>query len=272
MALNAAEDIRALKAKLLQTVERTRIEKENRIKAEQESKSAFKKIDMLSDHVEKLMIHLKHEAAAKIRVQEQLRNSEREFAKLKEKYDLLMRKNAAKDRLILELREGSKILEDQLRLMDEKYLELRTKLEYAREQGAKKIKKAETTAKTLRMKFALSTNSTMMLDQVPLPDIHHSHSSQSIGSAGGNVIGFNDNSMMDIGYNSYQSGAMTAPSNYNRSNKYNKKHGLSKTSKSVDKLLVDEEPSLDSVLDKIRKHQGVSVDWTEEKIRNLTNK
>ena len=35
---------------------------------------------------------------------------------------------------------GSKILEDQLRLMDEKYLELRTKLDYARESGMKKVR------------------------------------------------------------------------------------------------------------------------------------
>ena len=41
---------------------------------------------------------------------------------------LINRKSVAKDRYLIELREGSKILEDQLRLMDEKYLELRGKL------------------------------------------------------------------------------------------------------------------------------------------------
>ena len=35
---------------------------------------------------------------------------------------LINRKSVAKDRYLIELREGSKILEDQLRLMDEKYV------------------------------------------------------------------------------------------------------------------------------------------------------
>ncbi len=41
---------------------------------------------------------------------------------------------------ILNLTEqGSKILEDQLRLMDEKYLELRCKLDYARDVSSVKV-------------------------------------------------------------------------------------------------------------------------------------
>ena len=156
LALGAAEDIRALKGKLMQMVERTRVEKESRLKTEQEVKSANKKVEMLTEHMEKLMIHLKHEATSKTRSVEQLRVTEKETVRLKEKCDLISRKSSAKDRLILELREGSKVLEDQLRLMDEKFLELRTKLDWAREQGNKKIKKAEKTAKELRQKYALA--------------------------------------------------------------------------------------------------------------------
>lgn len=44
-------------------------------------------------------------------------------------------------RTIQELREGSKVLEDQLRLMDEKYLELKSKFDLAREQFNRKYKK-----------------------------------------------------------------------------------------------------------------------------------
>lgn len=119
LALGAAEDIRALKAKLLQMVERNRQEKEIRLRTELEVQHSKKKVDMLSDHMEKLMAHLKLETAMKLRVVEQLRQSEKENTRIKEKCDLVIRKGVAKDRLILELREGSKVLEDQLRLMDE---------------------------------------------------------------------------------------------------------------------------------------------------------
>lgn len=171
LALGAAEDIRALKAKVMQMMERNRIEKETRLRVDIDLQTAKKKVDMLTDHMEKLMMHLKHEAASKIRVSEQLRVSERENIKIKEKCEIMSRKGFAKDRLILELREGSKVLEDQLRLMDEKFLELRTKLDWARELGTKKVKKAEKTAKELRTKFALLGNNSL-LDNVPLPSIH----------------------------------------------------------------------------------------------------
>jgi hypothetical protein len=171
LALGAAEDIRLLKAKLLSMVDRSRTDKEARIRIEAEGKLTKKKVQMLTDHIEKLMTHLKHEAAAKIRALEQLRNSERETEKMKMKCILINRKSNAKDRLLLELREGSKILEDQLRLMDEKYLELRSKLDFARESGAKRVKKAERLAADLRVKFALA-GGTGTLDNMPLPDIY----------------------------------------------------------------------------------------------------
>eukprot|EP01037_Dinobryon_pediforme_P032453 gene32453-37394_t len=85
LALGAAEDIRALKAKLLQMVERNRQEKEQRLRTELDLQHSKKKVEMLSDHMEKLMVHLKHESASKLRVVEQLRASEKENAKIKEK-------------------------------------------------------------------------------------------------------------------------------------------------------------------------------------------
>ncbi|CAE7764796.1 unnamed protein product, partial [Symbiodinium microadriaticum] len=161
-ALGAAEDIRALKAKAISLVERIRQEKEDKLRIEGEQKQYAKKIEMLSDHVEKLMIHLKHEAAAKIKAVDQLRASEKRNRAVQDNLDLVSRKAAAKDRLIAELREGSKILEDQLRLMDEKYLELRTKLDYAREMAAKKVRNAQKTASELRVKFALAGNQKLL--------------------------------------------------------------------------------------------------------------
>lgn len=54
--------------------------------------------------------------------------------------------------------------------MDEKYLELRSKLDYARESGMKKLIKADRTARDLRLKFAMA-GSGAVLDRVALPEI-----------------------------------------------------------------------------------------------------
>jgi hypothetical protein len=117
VALKANDDVRALKMKLMQMVEKTRNEKDIRTRNEEDLFMNKKKMLMLSDHMEKLMNHLKLEATNKLKTVELLRLSERSNRKLQEKIDILTRKNSAKDRLILELREGSKILEDQLRLI-----------------------------------------------------------------------------------------------------------------------------------------------------------
>ncbi|RYY86004.1 hypothetical protein EON63_06510, partial [archaeon] len=101
--------------------------------------------------------------AHKIRLAQQLKDTESENRIFHEKVDLLSRKMALKDRLLFELKEGGKILEDQLKLMDEKYLELRSKLDYSRSVSYKKIRKAEKTAQDLRVKFAsLSLDSMSM--------------------------------------------------------------------------------------------------------------
>lgn len=68
-------------------------------------------------------------------------------------------------RFVQEISEGSKILEDQLRLMDEKYLELRQKLGVARNQFVTALNKAHKEAKTLRKKYAYA-NGGKLLDTV----------------------------------------------------------------------------------------------------------
>jgi hypothetical protein len=67
LALGAAEDIRALKTKALSLVERIRSEKEEKLRVEADVGKLNKKLEMLTDHIEKLMVHLKHEATCKIK-------------------------------------------------------------------------------------------------------------------------------------------------------------------------------------------------------------
>ena len=260
LALGAAEDIRALKAKLLQLVERVRIEKEGKMKADAELALTTKKMHMLSDHLEKLMTHLKHEAAAKIRAMEQLRVGDKEMAKVKERSELISRKSSAKDRLVLELREGCKILEDQLRLMDEKYLELRTKLDWARENSEKKVRAAVAKAKELRVKFAMLGNTTP-LDKMPLPDIYNGGGGGSVSMSNSQVSGFG-------GENGDGNGSLGSRQLSASQRAPGRRH--SNTNQSVTSLGGNDEPNLDQVLEKIRKKTGGKVDWDDEKLRNLS--
>jgi len=69
--------------------------------------------------------------------------------------------------VIAELREGSKVLEDQLRLMDEKFLELRSKLDVTRTQFQEIIKRVNKENKDLRVKYSAANNGAL-LDHVRL--------------------------------------------------------------------------------------------------------
>ena len=79
------------------------------------------------------MLHLKHEAAAKAKAHEAAGRAAQEVSLLRARNGALLRRAGARDQVIVELKEGAKILEDQLRLMDEKYMELRTKLDFTRQ-------------------------------------------------------------------------------------------------------------------------------------------
>lgn len=263
----AARDTDNLKNKVFQASERIRTEKEGKRQVQEELAQARKKVDMLTEHVEKLVLHIKREGAQKLRMAEASRALEKEMIKLKDKSDYIAKKSAAKDRLILELREGSKVLEDQLRLMDEKYLELRGKLDYARSIAAKKIRRAEKVAADLRVKFAM-TGSPLVLDSIPMP-----------GEFGGPHSGMSESGFGDehhVGWGGMETGhsrsGMLPPkkSASNRSVFSKNRNGGGTDSISVtSNLSVKTEPTLDGVLDKIRHQQGSKNDWTEEKAKLL---
>ena len=215
---------------------------------------------MTSEHVEKLMPHLTQEANAKLRLADQLRTTEREFTQVKDTCEAIQRKSVAKDRLISELREGSKILEDQLRLMDEKYLELRSKLDWTREIGAAKIKKAEKKAADLRVKYALTTNSTAVLDYVPLPDIY--------GSRGVSMHDRSANIFPDKFSTISSLGSRKTNRTSTLRNGRNLKHGI--TANQDSKFMSStEEPSMEHVLEKLRVQENKKREWTNENVRKL---
>lgn len=285
LALNAAEDIRALKAKILQMTERIRSEKEGKLKAEEEVASARKNVQIMLEQIEKLMKHMRHEAAVKTRLVKQLQDSQNLVKELKNNYALILKKNAAKDRFILELHEGSRVLEDQLRLMDEKYLDLRTKLDWARDNGYKKLQKAEKTASELRAKFSMLTgNATVLLDNMAWPEGFSpdmAGDAQSVGSF--SSLG-GQKSLMSASLSLRSGGGMSRrQGSKSRGSSGGKR--LEPLHRSVDSgslvsrdgsvnTTTTKEPTIDSVLEKIkRKQEGMEPkrDWTEDSVRQLVH-
>ena len=136
--------------------ERSRNEKDLRSRTQQALSLSNKKVEALSDHIEKLMLHLKHEATSKAKAYEAKAKANKEAELLRARNNAILKKNNGRERVIVELKEGAKILEDQLRLMDEKYMELRTKLDWTRLQNERTLRKSQHEASTLRKEMAMS--------------------------------------------------------------------------------------------------------------------
>jgi len=259
LALGAAEDIRALKGKLTQVIERVRLEKEGKLRADQEAQNFRKKTEMLGDHMEKLMAHLRHESATKLRLVKQLQEQEELNRELKQNYSVLLKKNATKDRFILEMHEGSKVLEDQLKLMDEKYLNLRTKLDYARDYGAKKLARSEKTCQELRSKFSLITGSNTLLDSVRTPGTRGSFDSTDFDS-----MSQNSSVSFDLRSQGTQGSTASGKSRGKRTSSGGKLKPLKPRS------AADEEDQLQNVLARIeKKANGGKRVWTEDTMKDL---
>jgi hypothetical protein len=255
LALGANEDIRALKAKVLQMMERTRVEKELKLKAELDGLELRKKMEILGDHIEKLMMNLRHEATAKIKALEALRNSETNVNQWKDKIDALTKKVIVKDRLIMELHEGGRVLEDQLRLMDEKYLELRAKLDWARENGMRRIKKAEKVAKDLRMRFIMQGGKGLL-----------DNAGMSRSDLDGDSFASQSHVEDGIGLGAHSEASLTAsfPSGKRGSGRLVRLKSVHDDNGTPQKRITYE-----GVTEKLRRKQGEKMEITDEKIQKL---
>jgi hypothetical protein len=113
---------------------------------------------------------------------------------LKQRNTALTQKNRAREKVIRELKEGCRILEDQLRLMDTKYVELRNKLDWTRTQSSKEVRKIQSEANKLRVKWMMVAGSDQTLTalgiggQDEIPEINNTSPQdrgRSSGSSGG---------------------------------------------------------------------------------------
>lgn len=149
------EGVENLRLKVSQMVRKLRTEREVKSKFQRDLAVEKKKVEALSDHIEKLMVHLKHEAIAKARSFADQSHLQREMEMMKVRNSTMAKKNDRKDQVIAEMRESAKLLEDQLRLMDEKYMELRSKLDWTREQTTRILKRKDEEVKQLRSQQVL---------------------------------------------------------------------------------------------------------------------
>lgn len=155
-AAGEAEEMDSLRQVVHETAEKFRWQKDSRSRTAEDVKAANEKVEYLSQHIEKLMNHLRHEAAAKLKAYAGARSYDAELEALRNKNAVLAKRNATREKVITELQEGSRILEDQLRLMDDKYSELRGKLEYTRTVSSKDVKLAQTRADKLQMRWIMA--------------------------------------------------------------------------------------------------------------------
>ena len=148
-------EIEKLKKKVIHLVERSRYEREVRSKAESDVQLHKTKLDALSDHIERLMVYLKHEATAKVSIVKDKLRAQREVELLHARDKVLSKKVACKDRLIEDLKGSASILENQLHLMDEKYMELRLKLDWSRSYSERALKQKDNEIKELNDEITL---------------------------------------------------------------------------------------------------------------------
>ncbi|KAF1794857.1 Thioredoxin, conserved site [Phytophthora cactorum] len=131
-------DLQSMREKMVEMVGRERVEKELRAKSEQTNKELGEKVAALSEHAQ--------------------RRVDKELLETRDKLASATRKNAAQDAKVAELEQGARILEDQLRLMDEKFIDVRNKLDWTRSSARKENKQLSAELRSLRMKWQMESD------------------------------------------------------------------------------------------------------------------
>lgn len=164
-ASSNSNDVDYLRNRAIHLQEVVRAEKRLKRAAEDKAASGEKKIEMLADHIEKLMKALRNESACRHRAMIQVKESRENYLVLLEKNMNLEKAAGSQKNLIRELREGSKVLEDQLRLMDEKFLALKDRIRVMSDYQKSTLARSKKESHDLRLKLAtLSPNFGANLD------------------------------------------------------------------------------------------------------------
>lgn len=168
-ALYTIEDAATLKKKNKKLSENINREKEKRDVLEKYITSQNKKIELLVEHIEKLVTFLRVENTLRTKAFEANRSILKENKRISDEMEIKIKAIRTQRRAIEEVSQGSKILEDQLLLMDTKYLELKQKLDAYREQFNRETRKMKKEFHDLRIKYSFANNG-KILDAVKIPN------------------------------------------------------------------------------------------------------
>jgi hypothetical protein len=122
----------------------------SRERAEQERS----KVVRLAEHTEKLMSHLKHESAAKSKAEKDGEIREAECKRLRaecKRTEKRIRKLTAQANTV---REGAKVLEMQLKMLDKRYIDLRQKCDYTKKSSDKEFVRVQSELNDAREAWA----------------------------------------------------------------------------------------------------------------------
>ncbi len=157
MSLRASEDIRALKMKLktlvvqLRTVKEQHLKEMNKIAQLERAKLSY------ADHVETLLTNFRLVSRSKMRASKREQRTRRRNISLVKQNTRLRKQVEAKDKLIKELMNNSKLLHGQLKLMDERLIYARSQVDNVRINQKQIVDRSVKESQKLRTKFAQIT-------------------------------------------------------------------------------------------------------------------
>jgi len=168
-ALMAAEDISALKSKLVNSCNHLDNEKMAHLRTVGEVDDIKRTKMCYADHLENMITGLKLLSKSKLRIAGAYRDLRKKKKLADFENNQMRRKNAAKDKLIADLRENNQVLNNQLKLMDEQLLYCKKNIDGVRTEQRTTVARASKESKVLRNKFAQATGHT--LDDIRLTNV-----------------------------------------------------------------------------------------------------
>ena len=142
-----------LKARVSKLADRARTERELRGRADKEVAKSKEQVEVLTEHIETLMMQLKQQTSAKSAALKELSSVSREIEMVKSRSAAMSKRNARKDALINDLRNESAALDSELQTMQAKYGELRLKVDWTRSQTTNTLKKKNEEIQHLQTKL-----------------------------------------------------------------------------------------------------------------------
>ena len=132
-----------------------RAERTKAQKAVRRAQQGDEKVAVLSEHIEKLMVALRLQAQAKERRQKDTKGVARRLNKERKKAKLMRKKGDVGERVIMRLKEQTEMLAGQLQLADERYADLRSRLDLERRNKNREAQKWRRIAEDRERQLAL---------------------------------------------------------------------------------------------------------------------